>query len=746
VSGIVGLPERRRIGWILSRHIFREIVAPTLFVLAGFVFVVMLRDLFGYADWLINRGIPMAEVGPIAGYRLVPVVAQTLPFAMLLGVLMALGRLASDHELLAIEASGGSGLQLVAPLLAFAGLTAAAALLLSVVGAPWAARSLDAALLRAAAANPTTTLRPGEVRNFGDWRLEAREVSPRGDTLRGVMLWAPVLGETVFAKQARVATQAGGQVQLSLDEGVIVVHLGDGRATRAQFHRMVERLQETHDETAPPGEVLDRASLEELREAHREAGSVRRARQVEATLQRRFAMPATALVFGLLALPLFLARRRPSRSAGAALGVGVGVAWFGLLQLGAGLLYIEALPVFVAVWLPAGALLLAAVGLALRMRQRTLGARSALRGARGRGGGSARLRRKVLLRYILGIFLRTALLAFAGLLAAYLLVDFLDNLQWFTKYHSTSSEVARFYAARLPLLASRVFPVALLVASSLTVSLLAAGGELIAMRACGTSNLRIVAPILVVCGVLAGGYFAVSDQVLPHTNALAQRIKRTEIKGKSHARGSAWYRSGDKLYQVALLDPLAGVAEGVVIYQLDAEGMPESRTDAPLARHIGGGVWRLIDPVRIDLGPRLSRQPAEPFADLGEELPADVEPGNLSIKELRNEIREVEAGGYNATPHRVDLQAKLASPLACLVLPAVALLFAMLGPPFPTPMRMLLVCTGVAVAHALLSAGTASLGYKGVLPPVLAGWASPALLSLVALGLALRVRGFAPTR
>jgi len=721
-------------------------VAPTFFVLLGFAFVVMMRDLFGYADWLVNRGLGMAEVGPIAAYRLLPVVGQTLPFAVLLGVLIALGRLGADQELLATEASGVSGPQLMVPVMAFAGLAAAVGLVVSLVAAPWAARSLDAALLRVAVANPATALRSGQVSQFGKWRLEAREVSPKGDALRGVMLWAPTVGETVFAKGARVEPGADGQVQLSLEDGVIVVHLDDGRATRASFHRMVERLQETRAEVRPPGDALERLSFSQLLEQARSSSSPRQKRTVEATLQRRFAVPATALLFGILAVPLALSRRHPGRSAGAALGVAVGVAWFALLELGNGLLYVEALPVAVAVWLPTGVGLLVTAVLAWRLGRRTPGARSARRAGARLARGTPRLHRLVLLRYVLGLFLRTALLAFAALLAAYLLVDFFDNLQWFTKYHSTLDEVTRFYAARLPLLASRVFPVALLVASSLTVSLLAAGGELIALRACGISSLRIVGPILVLCGVLAAGYWVVADQVLPRTNSLAQHIKRTEIKDQGRLRGSAWYRTGDKLYQAEQLDPLLGIARGVVMYQLDKEGMPLSRTDAPLARYIGGGVWRLIDPVRIDLGPVLSVEPVKAFAELGEGLPAQLEPGNLSIEELRQEIREVEAGGYDATPHRVDLQAKLASPLACLVLPAVALLFAVLGPPFPTPVRMLVFCVAVAAGHALVSAGAVSLGFKGVLPPVLAGWASVAIFSLGAFWLAFQVRGFGRSR
>ena len=57
-------------------------------------------------------------------------------------------------------------------------------------------------------------------------------------------------------------------------------------------------------------------------------------RQARVELHRRFALPAATLIFGVLAVPLFLSRRQFSRSSGGLLGVGVIVAYYGLVQVG----------------------------------------------------------------------------------------------------------------------------------------------------------------------------------------------------------------------------------------------------------------------------------------------------------------------------------------------------------------------------------------------------------------------------
>ena len=107
------------------------------------------------------------------------------------------------------------------------------------------------------------------------------------------------------------------------------------------------------------------------------------------------------------------------------------------------------------------------------------------------------------------------------------------------EHEATAGEVLRFYGARIWLLASRAVPMALLVATSLTVSLLAADGELIGMRACGIPAPRALLPVLVLAAMIAPLYFLLNNVVVPRTNALADELKRTEIKDRKFERDLA---------------------------------------------------------------------------------------------------------------------------------------------------------------------------------------------------------------
>lgn len=736
-------PGRRRLGRTLRRMVLRELLFPTLFALAGITFLVLAADLVAYSDLIVNRGFGAGEVAWVALYRLLPMLGRAIPFAVLVGALVALGRLGADREIVALESAGVSARTLAGPVGVFAAGFALLGVALALVAVPWSHRSLDAALRSFGGGDRGTPFRSGEVQRLGDWRIVAREVSPRGDVLRALAVRAPSVGGTVFAERATVSHD-GERRTLAIERGVVMATIG-GEPTQVRFESMRQVLAdpeagdsiESWTASAPVAELLAAMRTPE-----------RPARQREAVQEwhQRVALPIGTVVFALLAVALSVARARPSRSSGAVLGIAATVVYYGLLQLGNGLARADAFPVALAVWLPNAVLGALAVALLLAVPARRSGpARPSGWSLRGSSGATRppRLHHFVLDRYLLVTFLELLLLCFGALLAAYFVIDLLDNLKWFTKYQSTPDEVLRFYAARLPLLASRVVPMALLVASALTLSLLGATGELVGMRACGIPTSRIIAPVLMACIVAAVAYHPLANDLVPRANARASRIKQTEIKDKGAVQVKVWSLSGDRLLEAERLDPMAGTASGVVLYELGRDGLPRFRTDAERALHVGDGNWSLVEPARWAIDDDgIHRVAAEPIAQLGKDAVVEVEGEHLSIADLRREIAVLRERGLDPTAFRVDLAIKLASPLACLLLPALALLFAAGGPPFPTPVHTLVASAVAGGGWVLLAAIGASLGYGGAVSPWVAGFGPVGVLGGAAAVLATRVRGF----
>lgn len=758
---------------------------PSLLATAAFGIVVLLTDLLAYADLIVNRGLGVREVGELALLQLVPTLARTLPFAVLLGILVGLGRLAADRELLALEASGFSPRQLALPGLVFALIATGLSVYLSVALSPDSQRRVRDHMLELTRERPGLSLRPGVASNLDGWRIEARRIDSSGSELEGVLVYMPSLDETIFSKHGTIleprvdpadaaqggersdprtpeahvgapASGAGGPAagkRMVLEDGLVLFN-AERRASVLRFDRLETTLPATRPDKNLPVDVVSTLPFRDLVAIAREEGNSDRGRFYLGEAHRRIALGVAALPFGLLAMGLALGRRTLSRSTGIAMGIGGAVAYYALFQLSEGLLRGERTPVALAIWMPD--LVLGGVAVLLLMlagRRTSDGARGSGRGGRGllerfgiRGEG-IRVKRFALPRYVAGQFLQMAGACVVGLVLAYLIIDVFDNLKWFNRYGAGVDAIVKYYVARLPVLASRVIPMALLIAVALTISVLGANGELLGMRACGIPILRILAPLWMLCALAVPADHLLANELVPRSAGRAKEIKDKDIKGQRDAtqvaRELVWYRVGRRIHEMGLLDLPHEIAEDVTLYEIGEDGLPVRRTDAAQARFLGEGNWLLDEPRTVELegGQHLRRIPrSEHIAQFGDEAPAELETANLTPAALRAKLSEPDLEGPAARVYRTDLQMKLAAPFACLLLPLIALFFAATGPPFPRPVQMLIASAIIAVAHAIATSFAGSMGQGGTLPPWLAGWGPSLVFALIALVMGVRQR------
>lgn len=735
------LATSRRPGRTLYRYVAAEALRPTLFALLGLSAMVLTQQFMSLSELVVNRGVGAGEVLRIAALEAVPVAAQMFPFAVLIGCLVALGRLGADREVLALESLGISGSRLVWPVLCFATAMTLVAFPFSLYASPWASRELEQALERIARQSPWARIRAGVANEFGGWQLQAAQVSAKGDRLTGVLLWMPRLGETVFARRGELGAAEEG-LQIALETGSVLLTNEDG-PRHLRFERLVTTLPARAEELRPPHERLDSLSLDELATAAREfvPSEDNRLPHAALVLQRRFAIPAATPIFGFLAPPLFFLRRRFSRAGGGVMGLLATGAYYGLVQFGQGLAGAGRIGPAAAAWLPNAVLLALGVALFFRARAESVIGLALERPRRARRAAAVRSaeerRRRVELRpthwplprYVGSRFVQLSLMAFGALLMAYLLIDVMERLTWFARYQATGSEALRFYLTRIPLLAARVIPMALLVATALLVSLLAVDGELIGMRACGIPAPRALLPVFIVTVLVAPGFFLFKSVLVPRAYLAGEELKRAEIKAEDQQRRAErlhapqWLFAGSHVVEAERFDEYRGWAEQVTIYGLDAAGLPVRRTDAESMRHIGRGSWWLTEPSSIEVSNgSVRRVPPRRFEDLGARLRAEVDTREFSVAQLAAAIAEVEASGLDATIFRVDLHLRFAEALSCVVLPAVALFFAVGGPPFPGPAQNLLVSAILGVGYILLTSLSASFANRGALPPPFGGW------------------------
>ncbi|MFA5281056.1 MAG: LptF/LptG family permease, partial [Smithellaceae bacterium] len=110
---------------IINRYIFREIALPFVIILFVLTFVLLMGKILQIMDLMINKGIRVLDIAHLIALIMPNFLLFTIPIALLVSILIAMGRLSADNEITVLKASGVSLLQLfypaaVASLLAFA--------------------------------------------------------------------------------------------------------------------------------------------------------------------------------------------------------------------------------------------------------------------------------------------------------------------------------------------------------------------------------------------------------------------------------------------------------------------------------------------------------------------------------------------------------------------------------------------------------------------------------------------------
>jgi len=102
---------------ILSRYVLREHLGPLAFALTALTSLLLLNFIAKRFGDLVGKGLPVSVIAEFFLLAIPFTVAMTLPMAVLVAVLYAFSRLASESEITALKASGVSMNRIIAPVL-----------------------------------------------------------------------------------------------------------------------------------------------------------------------------------------------------------------------------------------------------------------------------------------------------------------------------------------------------------------------------------------------------------------------------------------------------------------------------------------------------------------------------------------------------------------------------------------------------------------------------------------------------
>ncbi len=348
---------------ILDRYIASEVLSSFSLGIAIFIILLFLGRMADFLN-LLRGGTPFLILNLILAITMAAL-SMAIPPAFFFGTIMAISRLSTDSELVAMESLGMSLKRISMPVLTLSAVVTVVTTLLALYVTPLANQALQGTLFRIVTSSPQMGVKEGEFIRLskGLWVYCSRSQNKR---LEGIFLYDErgMMTKIVTAKKGKLKAdpeQLGITLLLKKGEVLSIKKKDYHLLTFNRYSFLLSNLRHslkggTKRELILP-QLLERLKRDKKRGRRRFLNTLNH-------LYKRFSLPFSTLIFALLALALGTFLPRAEKWTGLLTAFGVFLLYYVLLTLSQNLAMKGLLTPFLGAWFPnialglAGAILL----------------------------------------------------------------------------------------------------------------------------------------------------------------------------------------------------------------------------------------------------------------------------------------------------------------------------------------------------------------------------------------------------
>lgn len=360
----------------------------------------------------------------------------------------------------------------------------------------------------------------------------------------------------------------------------------------------------------------------------------------------------------------------------------------------------------------------------------------------------------ILFRYILREYARIFLMCFAGLMTIYLVIDFFEKVRRFLRYDASWIDVLTYFVLKTPAISFQIVPLAVLMATLLTLGLLSRNHEITAMRSCGISLAWIASPFLAFAVGIAMILLWFSATIIPLAADKAEDIRVTKIEKRPPAATltiqQPWISVGPQTLMNVTSGAVGGsTIGGIRLFQFERGFHLVELTDADEARYKNEG-WTLyrgrhrrflpdgsVSVVVFDQQPiALPLIPEDFTSRFGSESEA------MTFRDIRSYTTRLSHEGAQLSRLLTDYHSRIAFPFVTIVMVLVGIAMSLRRSGARGGGMAIGIGQALAVGFCYWATHSIAiaLGRGGALEPMMAGWMANLLFMSFALYLMLKVR------
>jgi len=313
----------------LNRYFSRELTLTFIAVSVVLLVVIVSKSFISLLARVMDGKLPADVVLSILSLGILNSAILLAPFALLITVMLTLGRLYRDSEIYAIKASGVSSFGLVKSASLIILPLVFALFYLALFSAPWSSQQIEKIKLKARGQADIYGLTPGQFAEskHGNWVVFIEDVDKELDRVNNIFIYVRREGdiavETAQTAKQENLSELGGE-SLILNKGQRYEGVpGEGGFTILSFDQHALRIPEFNS-------MLDVNDPE-----FKETTDLLRSSKLpdQAELQWRLSVPIAAVLLVLLAFPLSVTNPRQGRFAKLALAIVIYLIYANLLIL-----------------------------------------------------------------------------------------------------------------------------------------------------------------------------------------------------------------------------------------------------------------------------------------------------------------------------------------------------------------------------------------------------------------------------
>ena len=348
---------------VLVRYIVRELM---LYFFVAFLFFFMIffcNQILLLAENILKKRVPFGDVCKLMAYTLPFIIAQSAPFATLVGFLMCLGRLMSDNEVLILQASGQGYALVMIPVLVLGMVISVASFFVKDYLLPVGTINYNKLFRKILASNPGVEIESNTIKHLNTATIVI------GDVKDGVVSDLVFFDKSSDGKQ-RIIVSGESKLSSSKKEGVLMQMnmkdssvlfldskgrrnydiLESGSATLNIFDSAFFNANYVTSPREMTSYDLGR-SIKNLKS--RETYSKRQLNLYVMEYNKKFSLPFGSIFFAILAIPLaFLFGKHKGQTIGLVVGLVISFLYWAMMILGQIFASRNGVNGFWAMWFP----------------------------------------------------------------------------------------------------------------------------------------------------------------------------------------------------------------------------------------------------------------------------------------------------------------------------------------------------------------------------------------------------------